>query len=286
MSEERPGRPLTRRQVAGGLVAGAAGLAGGAAWLGAASREPPVASVLQEGKEERHAMMYLRSAEQRGHANHGWLDTHHTFSFADYHDPDFMGFRTLRVINEDTVAPRRGFGMHPHRDMEILTYVLGGAVEHRDSMGTRAVIRPGEVQRMTAGTGVLHSEMNSFDEPLHFLQIWILPRQQGLQPGYEQKAFDARERQGRFRVLASPDGRDGSLTVHQDVLLHGTLLGQGEAAEYALAPGRHAWVQVARGSGTLNGVKVKAGDGVAVSSESRMVLSADASLEALLFDMA
>ncbi|MFP2928084.1 pirin family protein [Pyxidicoccus sp. 3LG] len=231
-------------------------------------------------------MMYLRAGEERGHANHGWLDTHHTFSFSDYYDPDFMGFRSLRVINEDTVAPRRGFGMHPHRDMEIITYVLGGAVEHSDSMGTRAVIKPGEVQRMTAGTGVLHSEMNNFDTPLHLLQIWILPERQGLKPGYEQKAFDAKERQGRFRVVASPDGRDGSLTVHQDVVLHGTLLERGEQAEHALAPGRHAWVQVARGAGTLNGVKVKAGDGVAVSSEERLVLIAEEPLEALLFDLA
>ncbi|MCE9669434.1 pirin family protein [Myxococcus stipitatus] len=231
-------------------------------------------------------MIYVRNAQERGHANHGWLDTHHTFSFADYYDPDFMGFRTLRVINEDTVAPRRGFGMHPHRDMEIVTYVLGGKVEHRDSMGTQAVIKPGEVQRMSAGTGVVHSEMNNFDEPLHMLQIWILPNKQGLQPGYEQKAFAEQERQGRFRVVASPDGRDGSLTVHQDLVLHATLLGTGESAEYALAPGRHAWVQVARGSGTLNGVPVKAGDGVAVSAEDKLVLAAQAPMEALLFDMA
>ena len=231
-------------------------------------------------------MLYVRAGEERGHANHGWLDTHFTFSFADYHDPDFMGFRALRVINEDTVAPRRGFGMHPHRDMEIITYVMSGAVEHRDSMGTRAVVRPGEVQRMTAGTGVLHSETNSSDEPLHLLQIWILPKEAGLKPGYEQKAFDAETRQGRFRVVASPDGREGSLTVHQDVVLHDTLLGRGERAEYALAPGRHAWVQVARGSGTLNGVKVKAGDGVAVASEDRLVLEAEEPIEALLFDLA
>jgi hypothetical protein len=231
-------------------------------------------------------MIYVRAAEERGHANHGWLDTHHTFSFANYHDPDFMGFRALRVINEDFVAAQRGFGMHPHRDMEIITYVLGGAVEHRDSMGTRAVIKPGEVQRMSAGTGVLHSEMNSFNEQLHMLQIWLLPERQGLKPGYEQKAFDMKERQGRFRVVASPDGRDGSLTVHQDVVLHSTLLGQGEKAEHALAPGRHAWLQVARGSGTLNGVKVKAGDGVAVSEEDRLVLIAETPMEALLFDLA
>jgi hypothetical protein len=231
-------------------------------------------------------MIYVRAAEERGHANHGWLDTHHTFSFADYYDPDFMGFRSLRVINEDFVAAQRGFGMHPHRDMEIITYVLGGAVEHRDSMGTKAVIKPGEVQRMSAGTGVLHSEMNNFNEQLHMLQIWLLPESQGLKPGYEQKAFDEEERQGRFRVVASRDGRDGSLTVHQDVALYSTLLGQGEKAEHTLAPGRHAWLQVARGSGTLNGVKVKAGDGVAVSAEDRLVLTAEVPMEALLFDLA
>ncbi|NVJ25721.1 MULTISPECIES: pirin family protein [Myxococcus] len=231
-------------------------------------------------------MISVRNAEERGHANHGWLDTHHTFSFADYYDPDFMGFRSLRVINEDTVAPNRGFGMHPHRDMEIITYVLGGKVEHRDSMGTEAVIKPGEVQRMSAGTGVVHSEMNNFGEPLHMLQIWVVPNEKGLKPGYEQKAFDAKERQGRFRVVASPDGREGSLTVHQDLVLHGTLLGAGEKAEYALSPGRHAWVQVARGAGTLNGVKVKAGDGVAVSAEDTLVLTAETPVEALLFDMA
>lgn len=287
MSVDGPGRPLSRRQVAGGLVVGASGLAGGALL----SRRPRIAeeagaSQLQQEREERQAMIYVRSGEERGHANHGWLDTHHTFSFADYYDPDFMGFRSLRVINEDTVAGRRGFGMHPHRDMEIITYVLGGEVEHRDSMGTRAVIKPGEVQRMTAGTGVLHSEMNPSDVPLHLLQIWIVPSETGLKPGYEQKAFDAKERQGRFRVVASPDGREGSLTVHQDVLLHGTLLGRGEQVEYALPKGRHAWVQVARGSGTLNGVKVKAGDGVAVSAEERVVLAAEEPVEALLFDLA
>jgi quercetin 2,3-dioxygenase len=231
-------------------------------------------------------MMTLRPASARGHANHGWLDTWHTFSFADYHDPSHMGFRALRVINEDYVAPRQGFGTHPHRDMEIITYVLDGGVEHRDSMGSHGVIRPGEVQRMTAGTGVLHSEQNPFDETLHLLQIWIVPGQRGLPPGYEQKAFAREERQGRFRLVASQDGRDGSLTVHQDVRLHTTLLGVGERAEYALAPGRHAWVQVARGAGTLNGTALKAGDGAAVSHEERLVLTATEPLEALLFDLA
>jgi quercetin 2,3-dioxygenase len=231
-------------------------------------------------------MITVRPAGARGHAHHGWLDTYHSFSFADYYDPEHMGFRSLRVLNEDYVAPRSGFGTHPHRDMEIITYVLGGQVEHKDSMGSATVIRPGEVQRMSAGTGVLHSEMNRFDEELHMLQIWILPERRGLPPSYEQKAFDERERQGRLRVVASPDGREGSVKVHQDMTLHSTLLGQGEKAEYVLKPGRHAWVQLARGSGTLNGVALEAGDGAAISDESTLVLTASAPLEALLFDLA
>lgn len=231
-------------------------------------------------------MLTVRPAGARGHANHGWLDTFHTFSFADYYDPAFMGFRALRVINEDRVAPRQGFGTHPHRDMEIITYVLEGGLEHRDSVGSHGVIRPGEVQRMSAGTGVLHSEMNPFDEGVHFLQIWILPERRGLPPGYEQKAFSREERQGRFRLVASREGRDGSLTVHQDVRLYATLLGAGEQAERTLEPGRHAWVQVARGAGTLNGVALKAGDGVAVSNEEKLELNATEPLEALLFDLA
>jgi hypothetical protein len=230
-------------------------------------------------------MMNIRPSEARGHANHGWLDSHHTFSFADYYDPQFMGFRTLRVINEDRVAPRSGFGSHPHRDMEIITYVLSGQIEHRDSLGTVGVLRAGEVQRMSAGTGVLHSEMNRAGEELHFLQIWILPEHKGLTPSYEQKAFTEQERQGRFRLVVSPQGQDGSLKVNQDMKLYSTLLSKGEQAEHTLAPGRHAWLQVARGAGTLNGVAVKAGDGVALSEESRLVLSASEPLEALLFDL-
>jgi len=231
-------------------------------------------------------MMIVRPSEARGHANHGWLDSHHTFSFAGYFDPDFMGFRALRVINEDHVTAGEGFDTHPHRDMEIITYPLSGAIAHRDSTGGEGLLRAGEVQRMTAGTGVLHSEMNGANEDLHFLQIWILPKQRGLKPGYEQKAFPESERKGRWRVVVSPDARDGSLTVNQDVSLHSTLLGKGEQAEYTLAPERHAWVQLARGKGTLNGVELKAGDGVAVSEESRLVLSATEPLEALLFDLA
>ncbi|SEM33228.1 MULTISPECIES: pirin family protein [Stigmatella] len=231
-------------------------------------------------------MLTVRPSNARGHANHGWLDAHHTFSFAGYYDPAHMNFRALRVINEDRVAPRRGFGTHPHRDMEIITYVLSGAVEHRDSMGSVGVLRAGELQRMTAGTGVLHSEQNPTGEELHLLQIWILPERQGLTPSYEQKAFPEQERQGRFRLVVSPEGAEGSLKVNQDMRLYSTLLGKGEQTEYTLAPGRHAWLQMARGAGTLNGVAVSAGDGVAVSNESRLVLSATEPLEALLFDLA
>ncbi|MCY1075060.1 pirin family protein [Archangium lansingense] len=231
-------------------------------------------------------MLNVRPAEARGHANHGWLDSHHTFSFADYYDPEHMGFRALRVINEDRVAPRSGFGTHPHRDMEIITYVLSGQIEHRDSMGTLGVLRAGELQRMTAGTGVLHSEMNRSGEELHFLQIWVIPESKGLTPSYEQKAFTKEERQGRFRLVVSPEGKDGALKVHQDLRLYSTLLGKGEKTGFSLAPGRHVWLQVARGAGTLNGVALKAGDGVAVSEESQLVLSATEPLEALLFDLA
>ncbi|OJH35372.1 pirin family protein [Cystobacter ferrugineus] len=230
-------------------------------------------------------MMIVRNSEARGHANHGWLDSHHTFSFGDYYDPSAMGFRSLRVINEDRVAPRSGFGAHPHRDMEIITYVLDGQLEHRDSMGSVGVLRAGEMQRMTAGTGVRHSEMNNSDEEVHFLQIWILPERKGLPPDYEQKEFPLAERQGRFRLVVSPEGQDGSLKVNQDLRLYSTVLGRGEKTEYTLAPGRHAWLQVARGAGTLNGVALEAGDGVAISEESRLELSATEPLEALLFDL-
>ncbi len=230
-------------------------------------------------------MMIVRNSEARGHANHGWLDSHHTFSFGDYFDPSAMGFRALRVINEDRVAARSGFGAHPHRDMEIITYVLDGQLEHRDSLGSVGVLRAGEMQRMTAGTGVLHSEMNRGEEPAHFLQIWILPERRGLKPDYEQKFFSPEERQGGFRLVVSPEGQDGSMKVNQDLRLYSTVLGQGEKTEYTLAPGRHAWLQVARGAGTLNGVALEAGDGVAISEESRLELSATEPLEALLFDL-
>jgi len=230
-------------------------------------------------------MITVRRGADRGHANHGWLDSHHTFSFADYYDPKHMGFRDLRVINEDRVAPREGFGTHGHRDMEIVSYVLDGEIEHRDSMGTRGVLKPGEVQRMSAGTGVRHSELNPGDRPLHFLQIWILPEREGLQPGYEQKAFSEAERRGKFRLVVSPRGDDGSLKINQDARIYATLLGAGEKAEATLGAGRHAWLQLARGSGTLNGVKLTAGDGAQVSGEQQLVLEANEPIEALLFDL-
>ncbi len=232
-------------------------------------------------------MMKLRRAEDRGHAQHGWLDSRHTFSFADYYDPAQMGFRALRVINEDRVKPAAGFGTHPHRDMEILSYVLEGGLAHKDSLGTGSTILPGDVQRMSAGTGVTHSEYNaSASEPVHFLQIWLLPERPGLTPGYEQKHFAAAERQGRLKLLASRTGSDGSLTLHQDVALYGGLLDKGQHAELALAQGRHAWVQVARGTVKVNGETLRPGDGAAISGEPRLVLEGEEPAEVLVFDLA
>jgi hypothetical protein len=232
-------------------------------------------------------MIRVRKSRERGHARHGWLESFHTFSFADYHDPHHMGFRALRVINEDRVEPRRGFAKHSHRDMEIVSYVLAGALEHADSLGTGSVIRPGDLQRMSAGTGVTHSEYNhSASERVHFLQIWILPEREGLAPSYEQKHFPAEERRGRLRLVGSHDGRDGSVRVQQDVALHATLLGAGESVAHTLAPGRHAWLQVARGQCALNGVALEAGDGAAVSEESALRIDATKDAELLLFDLA
>lgn len=228
----------------------------------------------------------LRRASERGHADYGWLDTWHTFSFADYHDPRFVGFRVLRVINEDFVAPGRGFPTHAHRDMEIITYVLEGALQHRDSLGTGSVIRPGEVQRMSAGTGVRHSEANpSADEPVHLLQIWIEPARAGLEPGYEQKTFADADKRGRLRLVASPDGADGSVTIHQDARVYATLLGADEQVVHTLTPGRHAWLHLARGTLTLNGQTLGPGDGAAVSRESALTLVGEKDAEALLFDL-
>ena len=228
-------------------------------------------------------MIQIRKAVDRGHFDHGWLDTYHTFSFADYYDPEFMGFRALRVINEDRVQPGRGFGTHSHRDMEIVTYVLEGELQHRDSMGTGSIIRPGEVQRMSAGTGVLHSEVNpSRDRSVHLLQIWLLPDRRGLKPEYEQKTFPAEERTERLRLVASHDGSDGSLTIHQDAkILAGTIR---DSVQYELQPGRYAWLQVARGGLDLNGQTLNAGDGAAIENEPTLTLRGK-DAEVLLFDL-
>ncbi|WP_363350095.1 pirin family protein [Methylocystis echinoides] len=230
--------------------------------------------------------MAIRKADARGAARLGWLDSRHSFSFGDYYDPAHMGFGPLRVINEDRVAPGGGFPTHPHRDMEIISYVLEGALEHQDSTGGGGVLRPGEAQRMTAGTGVRHSEFNASDrEPAHFLQIWILPEREGLAPGYEQKAFPAAELRGRLRLIASRDGRDGALTLHRDVDLYATRLGAGENVTLHLAPGRGAWVQVARGDLLVNGERLAAGDGVGVTEADELRLEGVNEAEALLFNM-
>jgi quercetin 2,3-dioxygenase len=228
----------------------------------------------------------FRRAAERGHAAHGWLDSFHTFSFADYHDPKHMGFRALRVINDDTVAPGRGFGEHGHRDMEILSYVLDGELGHRDSMGNGSVIRPGDVQRMSAGTGVRHSELNpSRTAPVHFLQIWIMPDRGGHAPGYEQIAFPPETRRGRLRLVASPDGADGSVTIHQDVRLYAGLFDAGETAVHTVAPGRHVWIHVARGTATVNGERLAAGDAVSTSTPGALAIGGDGA-EVLVFDLA
>ncbi len=231
-------------------------------------------------------MLIVRHANQRGHANHGWLDSHHSFSFASYYDPAYMGFRNLRVINEDRVQPGQGFGTHPHRDMEIVSYVLDGGLQHRDSLGTGSVIHPGDVQRMSAGTGVTHSEFNaSKSESVHFLQIWLQPSQLGLAPSYEQKTFSDAEKQGRLRLVASPQPREGSLTIHSDAHLYAGRFAAFERAEHTLAPGRHAWVQVVRGSVRVNGTEAQTGDGVALSQEDRVQIEGVNDAEILLFDL-
>jgi hypothetical protein len=231
-------------------------------------------------------MLTLRPAGERGHADHGWLDSHHTFSFADYYDPAHMGFRTLRVINDDRVAPAQGFGTHPHRDMEIVSYVLEGSLEHRDSMGTGSVIVPGDVQRMSAGTGVRHSEFNaSKSDPVHFLQIWLMPGKNGIAPSYEQKRFTAADKRGRLRVVASPDGRDGSVTLHTDAVLYAGLFDKGESAAVAIPSGRHAWVHVARGKARINGRELAEGDGAALSQEPALSVEGVEGAEVLVFDL-
>jgi redox-sensitive bicupin YhaK (pirin superfamily) len=232
------------------------------------------------------AMIVRRAAEERGRADFGWLDSRHTFSFGEYYDPRHMGFRALRVINEDRVKPGHGFGTHPHRDMEIISYVLEGALEHKDSMGTGSVITPGDVQRMSAGTGVLHSESNpSKSTPAHFLQIWLLPERHGIEPSYEQKRFEAADKQGRLKLVASRDARDGAITINQDVDLYAGLFAAGEGTQLPLRPGRHAWIQVASGGMILNGEPLSEGDGAAVSEEPFLDLTATEDAEILVFDL-
>jgi len=232
-------------------------------------------------------MITVRRASERGRSATDWLDSRHTFSFAEYHDPRHMGLGPLRVINDDRVAPASGFGRHPHRDMEILSYVLEGQLEHGDSMGNGSVIRPGDVQRMTAGTGVVHSERNpSATEPVHFLQIWIEPERRGLPPGYEQKRFEAEQKRGVLRLVASRDGRDGSVQVHRDVGVYASVLGPGQRVEAAIAPGRRAWVQVARGRVRVDGQALDEGDGAAVEKQERIALEGRDESEILVFDLA
>lgn len=232
-------------------------------------------------------MLQVRRGHERGHFNHGWLDTYHTFSFADYYDPKHMGFRSLRVMNEDRVAPGQGFGMHGHRDMEIVTFVLEGELAHRDSMGNGEVLRPGELQRMTAGTGIQHSEFNSSStESVHLYQIWLLPSRKGLQPSYEQRSLDLNNAEGRFLLIASPDGRDGSLTVNQDAELYLARLSDQQVVRHELREGRAAWLQVVRGQAGLGGHELAAGDGVAISGERHVEVTGRGPAEVLLFDLA
>jgi quercetin 2,3-dioxygenase len=232
-------------------------------------------------------MIQIRKAMERGHADYGWLNTWHTFSFNTYHDPAHMGFRSLRVINEDRVQPGQGFGTHGHRDMEIISYVLEGALEHRDSLGNGSIIHPGDFQRMSAGTGVQHSEFNpSQREPVHFYQIWLLPAQKGLRPSYEERTFSDQEKQGVFRLIASPDGRDDSLTIHQDVRVFLSSLTTGQEVSCELPGMRHAWLQVLRGAVELANRSATAGDGVAVSEEKVPVIRASEPSELMLFDLA
>lgn len=232
-------------------------------------------------------MITIRKSSDRGHADYGWLDTRHTFSFADYYDPQHMGFRDLRVINEDRVAPGQGFGRHPHRDMEIVSWVLEGGLAHEDSLGTGAVLRPGEVQRMSAGTGVIHSEFNASDaESLHFLQIWILPAETGIQPSYEQREFPLSGRSGRLRRIVSPEGEEAAVRINQDVVIYDGVLNEGDSTTHTLRTGRHAWIQVARGSVSLNGTTLERGDGAAISEETSLELTGLVpESEIMLFDL-
>jgi redox-sensitive bicupin YhaK (pirin superfamily) len=231
-------------------------------------------------------MIQVRKAQDRGHANHGWLDTFHTFSFASYQDHNHMRFRSLRVMNEDIVAPGRGFGTHPHNDMEIVTYVLEGALEHRDSMGNGEVLRPGEFQRMSAGTGITHSEFNpSATEPVHLYQIWLFPERKGIKPSYEQKQFPEQDRHNQLQLVASRTAANGSLLIHQDARIYLSKMDTGEAIMYDLAEGRYAWLQVLRGSVVLNGVALDTSDGAAISAETRLTIQAKTAAEIMLFDL-
>ncbi|HMK30463.1 MAG TPA: pirin family protein [Terriglobales bacterium] len=235
-------------------------------------------------------MITVRKSQDRGHANHGWLDSRFTFSFAEYYDPKFVHFRSLRVINEDWVQPGSGFGTHPHRDIEIITYVLEGALAHKDSLGNGSSIVPGEVQRMSAGTGVLHSEYNhSTSKPVHLLQIWIMPNQKSVEPSYEQKTFPAEEKLGKLRLIASPEGKAGSVAIHQDARVYATLLKDGASATHTLQSGRGAWIQVARGSVEVNGTTLQPGDGAAIADEQELEIVGKTQgqpAEVLLFDLA
>jgi quercetin 2,3-dioxygenase len=232
-------------------------------------------------------MITVRPAKERGHFDHGWLDTYHSFSFSEYLDPAHMGFRSLRVINEDRVDPKAGFPPHSHRDMEIITYVLAGALAHKDSMGNGSVIRPGDVQRMSAGTGVTHSEANGSEtEPVHLLQIWILPEKRGITPSYEEKKFSPEEKRGRLRLVASRDGADGSVTIHQDARVYASLLDPGQTVRHTLDQGRGAWLHLVEGAATVNGTALATGDGAAIQNEGTLEIHAGEPTELLLFDLA
>jgi redox-sensitive bicupin YhaK (pirin superfamily) len=271
----------TRREI---LMAGAALAATGTI---AAAATSSAAATAGNGVVPSQPKLSFRRADERGVANHGWLRSRHTFSFASYYEPRWQGFQNLLVINEDRVEEGAGFPTHPHRDMEIVSYVLEGALEHKDSIGTGSVIRPGDVQRMSAGTGVRHSEYNaSKTEPVHFLQIWLQPRESGLEPGYEQKTFADVEKQGRLRVVASPDGRDGSITIHADAELHAGLFADGERATFEVKPGRHAWIHVAKGTVRVGGERLVAGDAAYTSEAGSITIEAAGIGEVLVFDLA
>lgn len=232
-------------------------------------------------------MITPRRSNERGHFDHGWLDTYHTFSFGDYRDREHMGFKSLRVINEDRVAPGQGFGMHPHSDMEIITFVMSGELEHRDSLGNGEVIRPGEVQYMAAGTGILHSEFNpSKTQPVHLMQIWIKPDRRGVKPHYEQRPFPALSNSGALTLLAAPDGRDGSIQINQDARMYAASMSEGQRVEHALADSRAAWVQVLSGTISIDGTRLDAGDGAAISDQKKLGIDASKQSEILLFDLA